>query len=383
MKFQVKPFIIICGFAFLAVCGCTFKEKEYGKFNEEELSAIPLAMRTQLPAASGGLTLSVVGETITVDEIIRPPAVIEALTPIAMAENASFESFRSQAKPFLARIVMGKVSDILIYHLAKKNAPSNIDSVLDKAVEKEVNNFVAIYGNDYAKAEKAFKEMGLVDWDGFRQYKKKLLITQSYVAKQLQKNLPIMHRDMVNRYNKDERYKWDGIFRFRVIDIQADKLSADKIDTANGETADKAALRIARQLKKRLNEGEDFASLAQAHSLGIGNNNGGLWHDVTQGSLASPYDAIEAAAATLEPTEISEPIVSGGHVFIVKLEEKTEGGSTPFKDVQDQIEAEIRLIQQRNEYNKVIADIIQQANVADMDTFTEHCLKRAYRIIKQ
>jgi len=381
MRFQIKPFIILCGLAFLTVCGCTFKEKEYGKFNEEELSTMPLAARTDLPAPSGGVTLSVVGETITINEIIRPPAIIEALRPVA--EKANFESFRNEAKPFLARIVMGKVSDILIYHLAKKNAPSNIDSLLEKAVEKEINNFVANYGNDYALAEKAFKKMGLVDWDGFRQYKKKLLITQSYVAKKLKKDLPIMHRDMVNRYNKDERYKWDGVFRFRVIDIEAGKLSADEIDSANGETADNAALRIGRKLKEQLDGGEDFADLAKTYSHGIGKNNGGLWSDVTQGSLASPYDALEAAAVTLKPTDISEPIVSGGHVFIVKLEEKTEAGSTPFNDVQDQIEAEIRLIQQRNEYNKVISDIIKQANVADMDVFTEHCLKKAYQIIKQ
>ena len=84
----------------------------------------------------------------------------------------------------------------------------------------------------------------------------------------------------------------------------------------------------------------------------------------------------------MNPGDISDIIQAKGHVFIMKLEDKVIAGSTPFVEVQDRIEEEIRTIRQRKEYQKVIADIVKQANISNMERFTEYCLETAYKKFK-
>lgn len=370
--------LLICALCTYFI-GCS-NNNQYGKFSPEQMKDIPIVKRSELPPPTGGVTLSVMGETISVEDILAQPKAEEVLKPLA--ESGNYDLFRTQARPIIARTVMGKVSDIMIYHLASKEHPPNMESHIDKLVQKEVNNFVSNYNNDYAQAERAFKKMGITDWNEFREYKKKLMITQAYLAKKIKNDDPITHGEMITRYNelKDEFFQWEGKMKFRLIDIVPDKLEPGEI--SEGETAYQAAVRKAKDLKQKLENGEEFSNLAETHSHGIGKNNGGLWEPVSEGSLAEPYDQLEKAAKSMEPGDISEIIETGGHVFIMKLEDKTESGNTPFAEVQDRIEEEIKLIRQRKEYNKIISDIVKQANVSNMELFTKYSLQKAYEKFK-
>jgi len=361
--------------------GCSFKERQYGKFTEEQIENMAYAQTKDLPKPSGGVALSVLGETLTADQVVNNQQVIEALAP--MAEFRDYEIFQKKARPTVSQIVISKASDALIYHAARRNAQSNIDEVLKKAVETEISKHVANYENNYALAEKAFKDMGFVDWNDFKEYKKKLVLTQFYMSKKVNKDIPIMHRDMIARYNalKKEYFQWDGLLKMRVIDIQPEKLAPDEIDTANSETKNKAAVRKAIKLIERIKAGEDFGKIAEANTHGVGKSTGGLWENVTMGSLADPYDVLEKAAEKMEAGDVSNVIEVKGHVFIMKLEDKRPAGTTPFTEVQDRIEAELKIIQQRIEYNKIFAEIVQQADIKDLDIFTDYCLKRAFIII--
>jgi len=373
--------ITVCTLAFAIITsGCNLKQREYGKFTQEEIDNMPYATTEDLPVPTGGITISVIGQTLTADEIFSNPRVIEVLKP--HADLGIYEIFFKKAKPTVSQVVISKASDVLIYHLARKSASSNIDEQLEGAVEKEINNHVANYGNNYALAEKAFKDMGYSDWKSFREFKKKLIMTQMYMSKQVKKDIPIPHSAMVARYNelKDEYYTWQGMLKMRVIDIQPDKLAA--YDIKEGETKIQAAQRKASELSIRAKAGEDFAKLAETNSHGIGKNTGGLWAEVTPGSLNTPYDILEKAAEKMNAGDISLPIKTDGHVFIMKLEEKRIGGTTPFAEVQQRIENELKLIQQRKEYNQIFADIVKQANVKDLDVFTNYCVRRAFDIIR-
>lgn len=373
--------MVLAIFVGLISCGCQIKQNNFGKFTEEEVSAMGFAQVDGLPEASGGITLSIMGETITADEVVNTEAMIKGLG--ALNEFGSYESFERKAREPVSRVIMGKVSDILLYQLARKDSPDNIDDMLVKAVDKEVDKHVANYENNFAKAEAAFKGMGFADWDDFREYKKKLVMTQFYISKQIKKDQPISHSEMVARYNalKKEYFDIKGLLKIRVIEIEAGKLAADEIDSASGETAGQAAVRKGKELSKRAKDGEDFAELAEANSHGIARKVGGLWPDVTVGSLAAPYDELEKAAEMMEPGDVSDVIEAGGYVFVMKLDDKRKASVTPFTEVQDRIEAEIRLIQQRVEYNRVLVEIVEQAEVKDREVFTNYCLRHAFEII--
>jgi parvulin-like peptidyl-prolyl isomerase len=80
--------------------------------------------------------------------------------------------------------------------------------------------------------------------------------------------------------------------------------------------------------------GEDFAGLAKQYSHGPLAAVGGKMMPVTvgAGSLAKPYDVLEAAAIQMQPGELKGPIENEGHLFIVKLTDYQAGGCKSFEE---------------------------------------------------
>ena len=372
--------------------GCTLKEAEYGKLTEEEVARMPFADIENLPDPSGGVTLSVMSEIVTADDVVNSQRVIDELNNIE--DKQFYELFAVKARPLVVSEIKENVSKKYIYHTAKKNAPSNIDETLKKMIEKEKNRHLTNYKNNYSLAEAAFKtekefvDMGVTDWKSFEEYKKMMIMVRMYLSKKVKKEKPINLDDMKNVYNmyierKHPDFVWDYKLQMRVIDIQPDKLTPDEIDVASGETNQQAALRKGKRLVDLIKKGEDFGKLARENSHGIGKDNGGLWAAHIFGSRIKPYDVLDKAADKMNVGDVTDVIEADGHVFIMKLEDKRPGGTAPFTEVQGRIESEIRGLQQQYEYNKVLYEIIDRIDVKDMDVFTDYCLKRAFELVSK
>lgn len=360
---------------FIWISGCGADKK--GKFTDEQMAQYPLATRYNLPDPSGGMALNVNTETITVDEVVKMlKGSLER-----PAQNNSAEVFQVRGRPLVEDTVREKVIDILLYQQAKSKASENIDEALDKAVEMEVNRFVSSFGNNYAEAQASLSEMGK-DWKGYREFQRKFLLVQSYIATELKDDKPVMHSELVEYYNtiKDKRFRMEGSVEFRVIDIIPDRLTAEQIGDT-GQTRREAALRIAKELRERIGKGEDFAELAKTYSNDLRGTVGGLWRPIETGKgvLAKPYDVLETEAVKLEPGQVAGPIETEGHVFILRLENKQAAGEKSFAEVQKQLEIEVRLIKKKQRYDKMLDKIIAQADIKNLDQFVDQCTAEAYR----
>jgi len=380
-----KTILLSICLAGLSAAGC--EDARRGKFTQEEMANIPFARRTDLPIPSGRLVLSVSNETITVDEIVTP--VLQVYRPQPGTQQ---EAFRQRARPLVREAVVGKITDVLLYKEARKQAPDNVDDMLETAVRKEVRRFVAAYGNNYADAERELTERGL-DWEKFRDFQKKLLLVQSYYASQnLMDDRPISHSEMLAMYDamqhddyefkgmvRREDVSWQGYVQFSLIDIKPDRLRPDEIDTENGQTPREAALAKAAALLEKIRAGEDFAELAKAHSHDHRAAMGGLWTPVNEGSSLVPaYAPVTLTAQRMEIGQVAGPIESAGSVFIVRLEDKRVGGTTPFHVLQPKIEMDIQLIRRRERFDKLINRLMDQANVTGLDPFVDFCVERAW-----
>jgi peptidyl-prolyl cis-trans isomerase SurA len=359
----------------IGVCGCGADKK--GKFTDEQMAQFPLATRYNLPGPSGGMALNVNTETITVDEVVK---LLKGTLEVP-AKNVSAETFQVRARPLVEDTVREKVIDILLYQQAKSKASENIDEALDKAVEMEVNRFVADSGNNYAQAQASLSGRGM-DWKGYRDFQRKFLLVQSYISAELKDDKPVMHSELVEYYNtiKDNRFRTEGSVEFRVIDIIPERLTAEQIGDT-GQTRSETALRIARELVERAGKGEDFAELAKTYSNDLRATTGGLWRPIETGKgvLAKPFDVLETEAVKLEPGQVAGPIVAEGHVFILRLESKKAAGEMSFAEVQKQIENEVKLIKKKQRYDKMLDKIIAQADIKNLDQFVDHCTAEAYR----
>ena len=66
-----------------------------------------------------------------------------------------------KARAVVKDSVVERVTGVLLYMEAKKQAPANIDDVLEKAVKKEESKFLALHGNDWGKAQAVLREEGM------------------------------------------------------------------------------------------------------------------------------------------------------------------------------------------------------------------------------
>jgi peptidyl-prolyl cis-trans isomerase SurA len=359
--------------AMFLLAGCSNKIPQ-GKFTAEQMKTIPFPPRYDLPVPEGGMALNVESETITTKEMVL--RLEQQLKPVAMQGNEA--AFRRAAQPAFREVLRSRITDILLYKEAKKKAPENIDDPLDKAVESELSRFLASYGNNRILADNALRTMGY-DWKSYRDFERKLILTQSYLSKEFTDKRPVSHGEMLDYYNRHhDQFCMDGTIQFRVIEIIPEKLLSDMVRP--GEAAEAAAVRLSVEVMDKIKGGADFGKLAEQYSQGPLAAQGGLWRPVTpgSGSLPAPYDILEQKAMAMEPGQAVGPFPVDGRLLILKLESKKEAQCKSFEDVQDAIEQQFQFEFRKQQYEKVVEKLTACVDVARMDDFIDHCMTDAY-----
>ncbi len=357
-------FIFLIG---LMLAGCEDKPQ----FTQEEIDKMPPPVRDGLPEASGGFTLSVGDRTVTAEEVIGP--IFEDLAKIAL--RSDFDQFSQIVRPAVEQQVVMRISDAILYSRAKKDAADKVDDELDRITTAEIRRFVMDFGGDYAKAEQALKRMNM-SWGDFEQYKRRYILSQSYIAQQLPKEQPVSFSEMIALYNdtKEQLYKTPGLLRFGLIDIDISNLR----DIDPNRSREVQAKELANEIYKGIKPQDDFDKLVKDYSRTNKAISGGVLK-FNPDSLASPYDVLARHASAMKPAEFTEPIEAKGHIFIMQLIEYKPNDYEPFEKVQNQVRAEISAQRMREAINKINEQLIQQASVADRARFVNFCLREAYR----
>ena len=364
----MRKYVLLTALILLAA-GCGLKKKP--ALTEKDLSAIPFAQREELPEPSGGFALAVSGQTVTSDEVVNP--LLEHLREFA--QKTDIERFEKEVKPSVEQFVVGKITNILVYQQAKKQLGENINDALEKAADGEIRKFIVSFGGDYAKAEEAIKNMGM-NWVDFKEYQKKMILSQSYISSKLPEDNPITYNELADYYDrvKDKYFVRPAMIKFRLIDIEIDKIEGRDANESKSERAGD----LADELVKRLAAGEDFSELAKKYSNGYRKEAGGLWNAVEPESLAEPYDVLAEMAEKAQPGQVVGPIGAGEHIFIMRLEEKQPKLVEPFEKVQKEVEAQLSFERRKQKFDEFGENLIKQATLTEKDEFVNYCIKRIY-----
>lgn len=95
----------------------------------------------------------------------------------------------------------------------------------------------------------------------------------------------------------------------------------------------------AQALKEQLDEGADFAKLAEAESSDVSSANGGDLGWFREGEMVPEFqDGVES----LEPGEVSDPVQSQFGWHIIRLNDKREADAPPLDAVRDEIADQLR-----------------------------------------
>jgi parvulin-like peptidyl-prolyl isomerase len=367
----------------LLIAGCDDSQK---RLKESELERAAITQKIELAEDAGGLVLMVGGDTLNSDEVINSQAVLEGkvTTPMeyfkSLAQKVDLRLFKERAKEPLEQILMDNISNIVIYQYAKKQAGNNVDASLEQAAQGDYRRYVLRFGGNEIKADEELAKSGL-DRKSFMERRKRQILIQMYVTSKLPFDRPITHRELLDYYDemKDQYFAQIARIRFRLIDIQPDKL----VITDPNQDRQQRAEELANRLLARIEGGEDFGALAQEYSHGPMRTFGGLWRPMQPTSLRAPYDILAAATEKIQSGQVAGPIITEGHVFIIKLEEKQAAGYESFENVQEQVRQKIVKDRQDEALKPLYARMKRQAKLGRTDEFIDFCLEKIYRMSRQ
>ena len=354
----------------LIFVGCSSESKP--RYTEEELAQIPHPQRHGLPAPSGGFVLAVGAETITADEIIAP--LMRQLGP--MAQQLEYDQFTARAAPAVLSVLRERVSDVLLYQQARNAAGEDIEDRLEQAVESEVRRFLMRFGGDYAKAEAFLSDQMGMDWESFRTYQRRMILSSSYLHRQIPEPDPVTYSDMTEYYQqrKEKQYSKDATITIRLIDIDI-----AKVEPADSNlTSQQQAQALVAELIEELNAGGEFGELAKNYSQGYRASLGGLWKPIKPESLARPYDVLAVQTEHMQVGDIVGPVKTPGHLFIVKLEDRQIGTTVPFEQVQQEIEQKITMDRKQQAFTEVMNKVLEEAAISGLIDFVDFCVQRMY-----
>ncbi len=189
-------------------------------------------------------------------------------------------------------------------------------SATDQEVKAEVDQAKASAGENF---QALLTQAGFTDEAQLESYIRDSLTIQKEVAK-LQEGIKITDAQIKTSYDENKE-------QF----AQPEQVCARHILVADKAKAD--------DLYKQIQDGGDFAALAQANSTDPGSKeNGGDLGCFGKGQMVPPFE--EAAFAT-EVGGTSEPVQSDFGYHIIRVYEKNPATTTPLADVKDQIRQQL------------------------------------------
>jgi hypothetical protein len=361
--------LAVLGLAGLAGCEGKYKPS----LTDDEARKFIAKQKPLTPPA-----LSVSGDTITLDDVMnersRGHTLGEYLT--AVAQNSDPETYQKTATTQVKGTLDGLIFKTLLYQQAKREGGNQMKEGLEKYGKTVWREYVVEHGGDESAAEEELRKDGL-DRKSWNEQNQRFILTRYIRDLRRTKDQPVSHREMVEYYDrmKDTDFLVKPRLTFRLIDIQPSRLQLKDL------TADRysQALQLAKDLMARLAAGEDFVELAKQYSHDPMAASGGLWDSVDPESLAEPYSSLAAEVVKIEVGELKGPLSIKGHLFIVRLEAKTEQGYQPLAEVQAKIEKAIHADRDRQQDEKLQAEIADRAKVGQTDDFVNGCVAEMYR----
>jgi peptidyl-prolyl cis-trans isomerase C len=177
-------------------------------------------------------------------------------------------------------------------------------------------------------------------------------------AEQVGKEVKLDDAEMHKYYDEHQSEFQQAHARHILIRMQG---SPSPLAAGRKELTDAEALAKAQEIRKKLDGGADFATLAKDESDDTGSaTNGGDLGTVPRGQMVAPFEQAEYA---LKPGEMSQPVKTQFGYHIIKLESIN---SKTFEEVKPDLERRMR----PQITQKAVEDLVKAANpVLDPDFF--------------
>lgn len=208
--------------------------------------------------------------------------------------------------------------------------------ISDPDIQNEMNKYYEYYGG-----EEGFKQA--LSASGYTLEKVRSdIINNLRVKKILEPQVSITETELQD-YFTENKESFD-----QEEQVKASHILLDNLQTAS-------------EVKQKLNNGEDFALLAQNYSTDTNNkDNGGDLGYFSRGNMAEEF---EEAAFALEIGQISEPVETEYGFHIIKLTDKKEAAAADYEQTKPKIKDILLEKNIGDRYDKWIQELYQQYDV--------------------
>ncbi len=271
-------------------------------------------------------------------------AVVERIVAIVGEQPILLSELTQRARPFLLKIqtnVPQPQQAVAKAEMFKELLQKLIDErVVSVAADKLNVTVTTKEVDDAVKVKAADLKVGLTDL--FAEAAKQGLTEADYreeVRRELLfgKMLETRVRARVRVTDDDAR---EYFKRLEVQERRGQSFRCSIITLDLGPGANKELRKKADAIVKQARTGTDFGKLAKEHSTDVSRDKGG---DLgTRGVGASMGKAIDEPVFRLDAGEVSEPLVSAGKLYIVKVTERPPSQLPPYADVKDIVISRVR-----------------------------------------
>ena len=256
----------------------------------------------------------------------------------------------AQLKRYEGNIRETLISRTLLLQQSQTLGISVKDSLVDKALDEFKNGF-----KDDAAYRKALDEMGFTEATLKQQIKEGLTI-KALIDKEVMQKVSVSDQQVRAYYDENP-----NMFR-RPEQVRASHILIQVPQGADQAKRDQALATI-KALKVRIDNGEDFASLAMENSEGPSKAKGGDLGFFGREQMVKPFSD---AAFALQPGQISDVVETQFGYHLIKVTERQDEQTMAFNDVKEAISSRLR---QEEESKKIDAYLENLKEHADIKRF--------------
>lgn len=252
-----------------------------------------------------------------------------------------------QMKRYESRIRETMINRSLLLQQAQSEGIEASNRLVDKALDE----FKSTFPDDNA-FQQALTEMETTEEQIQNQFRDGLTI-KALIDKEVVQQISVTDAQ-VRKYYDDN----PDTFR-RPEQVKASHILIKVPENASEEQKAKALAAI-EALKVRIDNGENFAVLAQENSDCPSKSKGGDLGFFGPEQMVPPFSK---AAFDLQPGQVSEVVETRFGYHLIKLTERQEAQKLAFNDVKDEIATRLRQEQERTEIDKYIQKLTKEADI--------------------
>ncbi len=245
------------------------------------------------------------------------------------------------------KIIDSMIDEELLFQESQKKNIEIEQATMDASLADIRNKF-----NSEEDFIKALKEMNFTKADLLLKLRRGLA-TSKLINTQIGEKIQIPDKESLEYYNANPEY-------FKVpVQAKASHILI-KLESNADEEKRSAAQKKIKQVQKELQNGKEFASLAQKYSEGPSNIKGGDLGYFSRGQMVKPF---EDAVFALKIGETSEIVETSFGLHLIQLTDKKPEGTIDYKEIKEKILQHLKQKRMKQDVLTYIQDLKKKANI--------------------